>query len=115
PFFLTFPIQGKPVEFKTYFRGKMREHLWGVLGGVVWMVGGLASYVAAAAPAQAHAGTGVSFALAHGGILVSAIWGLLVWREFGGATGRVKLLLLGMFVLFAAGLTLVAIAPQYGK
>jgi glucose uptake protein len=47
--------------------------------------------------------------------MVSALWGLLVWKEFAGADSRIKLLLVLMFVLFLCGLALVAIAPLFTK
>ena len=45
--------------------------------------------------------------------MVSALWGLLVWKEFEGADSRVKSLVLIMFVLFIAGLGLISVAPLY--
>jgi glucose uptake protein len=45
--------------------------------------------------------------------MVSALWGLLVWREFAGAAQRVRLLLLSMMLLFIAGLVMISIAPLY--
>jgi glucose uptake protein len=56
-----------------------------------------------------------SYAALQGATLISALWGLLVWREFGGSEMRVKLLLTIMVVLFAAGLGMIAIAPIYVK
>jgi glucose uptake protein len=111
PFFLNFPVQGKPLEFSAYFKGTSREHFLGLLGGVVWMAGELANFTAARAPVAVQVEPSVSDTLARGAILVSALWGLLVWREFRGATVGVKALLAAMLVLFAAGLAMVAIAP----
>ena len=51
--------------------------------------------------------------LRQGATLVSALWGLLVWREFAGAGSRVKGLIAGMLILFVGGLTLISIAPLY--
>jgi glucose uptake protein len=45
--------------------------------------------------------------------MISALWGLLVWKEFAGANSRVKMLLTLMFVLFGAGLMLVSVAPLF--
>jgi glucose uptake protein len=47
--------------------------------------------------------------------LISAVWGVFVWKEFKGADMRVKLFLTFMFVLFACGLTLVSLAPVVGR
>jgi glucose uptake protein len=51
--------------------------------------------------------------MGQGATLISALWGLLVWREFAGATSRVRILLALMLILFVGGLGLVSIAPLY--
>jgi glucose uptake protein len=47
--------------------------------------------------------------------MVSALWCLLVWHEFKGASQRVKLLLVVMLVLFLSGLGMISIAPLHAK
>jgi glucose uptake protein len=47
--------------------------------------------------------------------MVSALWGVIVWKEFAGASAKVTRLLILMFALFLAGLGLIAIAPLYAK
>jgi hypothetical protein len=36
-----------------------------------------------------------------------------VWKEFAGATSQVRLLLVVMLILFAAGLGMVSVAPLF--
>jgi len=60
-------------------------------------------------------GPAISYALGQGATLVSALWGLLVWHEFKGANHRVRMLLVGMIVLFVAGLAMISIAPLQAK
>ncbi len=115
-YFMNLPVQGEPVGLVDYFRGggsAARNHLLGVLGGIIWCAGAICNYVAASAPAQV--GPAVSYAMGQGATMISVLWGLFVWREFRGATAKVKLLLGLMMVLFIAGLGLVAAAPLYGK
>jgi len=45
--------------------------------------------------------------------IAGALFGLLVWREFAGAAGRVNTLLALMLTLIAAGLVVVAIALRW--
>ena len=52
----------------------------------------------------------IQYVLSNGALLVAAAWGLLAWHEFRGAGDRVRMLAIGMMVLFLAGLGLVAFA-----
>jgi glucose uptake protein len=113
-YFMNLPVEGEPVGLVDYFRGGnagLRNHLLGILGGIVWCIGATSNYVAASAPVQV--GPAVSYAMGQGATLISVLWGLLVWKEFRGAETRVKLLLGLMLILFVAGLGLVAVAPLY--
>jgi glucose uptake protein len=113
-YFMNLPVEGEPVGMIQYFRdGSMRNHLLGVFGGLLWCAGMLANVVAASGTAKV--GPAVSYAMGQGATMISALWGLLVWKEFAGAETRVKLLLVIMFVLFGAGLGLISIAPLYVK
>lgn len=114
-FFMNLPVQGSAVEFRDYFRGKASQHLLGVLGGALWFTGMIGtSAVASATAKDAQVGPAVSYALAQGATMVSALWGLLLWREFEGSDMRVKSLIIVMLVLFLSGLGLVSMAPLYG-
>jgi glucose uptake protein len=115
PFFLNFPVDGEPLSATDYFKGSGRQHVLGIVGGVVWMAGGLANFIASSTPAKAQVGPAVSYALGQGATMVSALWGLLVWHEFKDASQRVKLLLVVMFVLFLSGLGMISIAPLHVK
>lgn len=112
-FFLYFPVQGEPIEASRYFRGTLKNHLLGVFGGAIWCVGGISNFLAASSPRSVAVGPAVSYAMGQGATMISALWGLLVWKEFSGSNLRVKLLIVAMLVLFAIGLTLVAIAPLH--
>jgi glucose uptake protein len=45
--------------------------------------------------------------------MVSACWGVFVWREFAGAPRAARQSLVLMFIFFALGLVAVALAPLY--
>jgi glucose uptake protein len=47
--------------------------------------------------------------------MISAMWGLIVWKEFAGADGRVRTFIAVMFFLFVAGLALVSSAPLFAN
>lgn len=112
-FFMNLPVEGEPVEFLDYFQGRPKQHLLGIIGGAIWCTGTIANFVGSSAPEQVQVGPAISLALGQGATMVSALWGLLVWKEFAGADSRIKALLVIMFVLFIAGLGLIAVAPLY--
>lgn len=112
-YFLRKPIQGPPLQFRNYFKGTSKEHFWGIVGGVVWAIGTLSSFVAASAPKELQVGPAISYALGQGSTMVGALWGVVVWREFKGGGRLVTGCLVLMFILFVSGLTLISVAPLY--
>src|SRR5207237_5506002 len=107
--------QGKAIPMTAYFRGTVRQHLLGMAGGLIWCAGAIANFTAASSPKEIQVGPAVSYAIGQGATMVSALWGLLVWKEFAGATPRVRLLVVIMLILFLCGLTIVSIAPLYTR
>jgi glucose uptake protein len=112
-FFMNLPVEGPPVAMSEYFKGTGGQHLLGVVGGLIWATGTIANFVAASAPESVQVGPAISYALGQGATMVSALWGLLVWNEFAGASGRVRALVVVMLVLFVCGLALISAAPKY--
>jgi len=102
------PVTGEPLAVRDYFKGRLGLHAWGVLGGAIWGVGTICSFVASYVP---MIGPATSFSLGEGNTMISAIWGVFVWKEFAGAGSRVKVLLALMFLCFVLGLTSIALAP----
>jgi glucose uptake protein len=102
------PISGSPVAISDYWAGAGKLHLWGILGGLIWGVGTNFNFVASYAPIV---GPAASYALGQGATMISALWGVFVWKEFRGAGPAVKRYLALMFILFIAGLTSIALAP----
>ena len=99
------PVEGTPVRPSEYFGGTFRTHLVGMLGGAIWCLGESFSMIA-----SGKAGAAISYGLGQGATLVSALWGILIWKEFRGAPGASVLCNAGMFVLFLAGLDLLIYA-----
>jgi glucose uptake protein len=106
--FMRRPVSGPPVAIREYFQGAASLHLWGVLGGAIWAVGTVSNFVASYAQ---MVGPATSYALGQGATMVSAIWGVYVWKEFRGAGHEAKRYLALMFVFFLVGLACVALAP----
>ncbi len=101
------PLEGTPINYSEYFRGRFSIHFVGILGGCVWGVGNLFNLIAAG-----KAGPAISYGLGQGATLVAALWGVLIWKEFKGASKSVNALVAAMFVLFVVGLALVIAAGE---
>jgi glucose uptake protein len=108
---MRWPLDGKPrVDGSAYWSAPLGWHLAGVLGGMIWCTGTVANFVAS----QAHmVGPAVSYSIGQGATMVSAFWGVFVWREFAGSSKIAHVLLALMFVFFLLGLGAVALAPLY--
>ncbi len=110
-FLMRKPLDGKPpVTMAGYASAQPSWHLWGILGGVIWCTGATLNFVASR---TAIVGPAVSYSIGQGATMVSAAWGVFIWREFASAPKNAKTLLVAMFVLFVLGLTCVALAPLY--
>jgi glucose uptake protein len=100
--------KAEPVSMAAFIEAPSRWHLWGAMGGAIWCTGAVLNFVAA----RAHVvGPAVSYSIGQGATMVSACWGVFFWREFADAPRRARVLLVWMFIFFAAGLTSVALAP----
>ncbi len=109
-FLMNLPLAGKALEILDYFRSKMRLHMLGVLGGAIWAAGFLAIHVAASVP-EVQVASGLNFALIQGVPLVTALWGLLAWKEFASAGVKPLALLVLTLFLYGAALVMLALAP----
>ena len=105
------PLDGSaPVAMSGYTQAAPAWHLWGIVGGLIWCTGATLNFVASR---TAIVGPAVSYSIGQGATMVTAAWGVFIWKEFSSAPSSAKRLLFWMFVLFLFGLALVAIAPLY--
>jgi glucose uptake protein len=114
-FFMNVPVEGKPISVFDYFKGTPRQHGLGILGGIIWGVGTISSFVAASAQAEARVGPAVSYGIGQGATMIGVLWGLLYWKEFAGADRRVRILIGLMLAAFVVGLVMVSVAPLFAK
>jgi glucose uptake protein len=113
-FFMNLPVKGQPVEPRDYFRGSLKKHAIGLLGGAIWVTGTIASLVVALAPDTRLSGA-LAYGLGEGSIVIAALWGLLAWKEFRDAEIQARTMMSVMVVLLGVGIALVSLAPQYAK
>jgi glucose uptake protein len=98
------PFEGEPVTYFQYFKGGLKEHLTGILGGMIWCIGMSLSILAAG-----KAGFPISYGLGQGATLIAALWGVFIWKEFKGSKGTTGLLT-AMFLLFILGIGIIIYA-----
>jgi glucose uptake protein len=104
------PLIGSGVSMRGYWTARASWHGWGIVGGGIWCTGAVFNFVAS----RAHiVGPAVSYSIGQGATMVSAAWGVFIWKEFAGAPKRSQTLLVWMFVFFLCGLTAIALVPVF--
>jgi len=108
---MRYPLDGRqPVAINGYSAARGIWHVWGIVGGGIWCTGAIFNFVAS----RAHVvGPAVSYSIGQGATMISACWGVFVWKEFATAPRKARRYLALMFVLFLLGLTLIAVAPLF--
>jgi len=101
-----------PVNMSGYTGARGIWHVWAIVGGFIWCTGAVLNFVASHA---AIIGPAISYTIGQGATMVSAVWGVFVWREFAGAPAGARKLIPLMFVFFLAGLGAVALAPVFHR
>ena len=99
------PFAGVPVNFTQYFKGGLRNHLTGILGGVIWCIGMSFNIIA-----SGKAGAAISYGLGQGATVIAALWGIFIWREFKNAPAGTSALLNSMLLLYVIGIALIIYA-----
>jgi glucose uptake protein len=112
-FFMNLPVHGQPIDVGAYFQGNSKNHALGLLGGGLWYIGTISNFVAARAEGAAHVAPAITYAMALGATLISALCGLIVWKEFANAENNVKTFVAAMFFLFVLGVATVSMASLY--
>ncbi|CAN5418895.1 GRP family sugar transporter [soil metagenome] len=99
------PFVGAPVSYGDYFKGGLKNHITGILGGGIWCVGMSFSIIA-----SGKAGPAISYGLGQGATVVAAIWGIYIWKEFKTAPRGTSTILNVMLLLYVVGLSLIIAA-----
>jgi glucose uptake protein len=112
-FLMRHPLTGSaPVSMRDYAKGRGPWHVWGVIGGFIWCTGAVLNFVASHAQII---GPAISYTIGQGATMVSAVWGVFVWKEFAGAPHDARKLIPLMFAFFLVGLGAVALAPVFHR
>jgi glucose uptake protein len=115
-FFMNLPVQGEAVDIAEYLKARAGRHALGIVGGIVWYIGMIASLIAGRVEGAARVSMPLSYGLVQGGMVIAAVCGLYFWREYTGADTTVKMQLGLMFLLLLSGIGLLsaalAVAPS---
>ncbi len=115
-FFMNLPVKGEPVDVGEYFRAPIKNHGMGLLGGIIWYVGAIATLLGNRVDGAAKVQPPYVFAFSQAGIIIASICGIAIWNEFAGADAKVKTYLGLMLILLVIGIGLVSTAslvPAY--
>ena len=99
------PFTGSPIPAKTYWKQSLGFHGTGVLGGMIWGIGGLLNILA-----SSKAGFAISYGLGQGATMIAALWGVFIWKEFAHAPAGTSKRLTLMFLCYIAGLITIIVA-----
>lgn len=99
------PFAGEPVSFRQYLTGSPKNHLVGILGGLIWNIGMSLNILA-----SGKAGPAISYGLGQGATVIAAVWGIFIWKEFKNAPAGTGKLLNLMLLLYVIGLGLIIAA-----
>jgi|SRR5215472_5426751 len=109
-FFMNLPVQGKPAEFGDFFRGPLRLHLLGFVGGVLWVGGMVAHYVAVRSEGTAQPQPIYQYGAFGLSAVVAGLLGAALWNELGTADGKVRTFGFSMLLLVLIGVSLAALS-----
>lgn len=102
PLFMRYPVQGSRVRMNQYWKGTFKTHSMGAIGGMIWMLGLVFSFMAMGSTNPA-----ISYALSNAAPVVAVLWGLFVWKEFKEAPKGTNIYLVLMFICYLIGLALI--------
>jgi glucose uptake protein len=107
PYLMKHPLLGEPVTFDGFWKASARDHFLGIIGGIVWGLGGCFNFIAAG-----FVGVAISYAIGQSAPMIAALWGVLVWKEFRGADGKAWGYLTLMFLAYLGAVVTIAMAYQ---
>ena len=105
PYLMKHPLLGEPVTFDGFWKASARDHILGVLGGIIWGLGGCFNFIAAG-----FVGVAISYAIGQSAPMIAALWGVLVWKEFRGADSKAWGYLTLMFIAYLGAVVTIAMA-----
>lgn len=108
-FFIKRPVTGgKGLQLRNLFRERKQFYLWGLVAGLIWTVGTVLNFAAANV-----VGFAISFSMGNSAAMVTAIWGIFVFKELKNAPRKSWLMISLMFLAFISGMSFLSLAYVY--
>lgn len=108
-FFIKRPVTGgKGLQLRNLFRERKQFYLWGLVAGLIWTVGTVLNFAAANV-----VGFAISFSMGNSAAMVTAIWGIFVFKELKNAPRKSWLMISLMFLAFILGMSFLSLAYVY--
>lgn len=104
---MRFPLSGTKLSVFDYFKGSIKDHFVGILGGIIWHLGMSFNIIA-----SGKAGPAISYGLGQGATVIAAIWGIFIWKEFANASKKTYRNLYLMLLLYVIGIFLIILAKN---
>ncbi|HUA59598.1 MAG TPA: hypothetical protein VML19_12635 [Verrucomicrobiae bacterium] len=112
-FFINLPVEGEPAELSGLLNVTLGTHFRAFLSGGLWCTGVLGLWVAINAVDLLKDIPVAVLCLKNSAPLLTALWGLLAFREFRDGDMRARSLAMIMLLLFAGGVVMLALAPLH--
>jgi glucose uptake protein len=115
-FFVNLPVEGEPVDILAYFQGTIKQHLVGLVAGIVLCTGIVAIFVAQqGSPDNAKPWFTATtwYALRQAAVLVGALFGIFKLKDFRDAEPRVRMMVWMFILLFTVGVVAIGMAGSF--
>jgi hypothetical protein len=115
---MNLPVEGEPLEVGDILKVHPKNHLLGLISGMVWTGGAIANAVPRAQgniPPPAQLSPALIFALTQASALIAAFLGVTIWQDQRGGDRGARSMSAAMLLLYAGGIALIAIALMRGK
>jgi glucose uptake protein len=114
-FFMNLPVDGDPLEIAEYLKAPIRNHFLGLIAGAVWAIGAVAFFVANTPHGEIQVGAPIGPMLSGAAPVLTALFGLAMFREFKGGDTRAQAFSAVTLVFFTLGLALFSMAIASGR
>lgn len=112
-FLTNLPVAGAPISIFKYFKGTLKQHGAGLLGGAIWAVGLTALLIVASLTPPVSVSSPIRISLGHAATLLAAFCGLAAWNEFGESGDRAQVMIRLSLFIYMVGAAITAASGMF--